>query len=338
MESRDLVLFAAHPDDDAIMAGEFATEAAQDGRHVEIVMLTCGDREPGTDRAGARQQESVDAWASVGVARTRVHLLGARNSPLGGESLIDDQSRKALRATIVGILETLPKKCCVIIPAAGECHVDHRTLRALVIDVVNFVDRDDLRVWETPEYNPFYSLARCDTKSVRYLVSMIPIAGRCLPRLNVPPRPGFPSGGRGFVLEPDETRFAQKLQMLRFFKTEGPSTLIRHHGRPDEFREIVDLRSALVREPWGYIRVGYRRLGISVVSAWTAIIAGVFCGASLAGLWVVASLEASTSGRVITVLVAIVILCYAILNRMTIERRVLYFTAMSGMALAGVAR
>jgi len=68
---------------------------------VRVVYLTCGDREPGTERARRRCEEAKRAWGSVGVDASQSAFSGSANSPLAGPSLIDARQSEWARERVV---------------------------------------------------------------------------------------------------------------------------------------------------------------------------------------------------------------------------------------------
>src|SRR5205823_11256296 len=88
--------------------------------------------------------------------------------------------------------------------------------------------------------------------------------------------PGFPNGTRPSMLPPDENRLDRKRQMLRKFASEDGELLVRLFGRPDLHQRIYDLSAAIAASPRGYLRIGRRSLGISLIGFWIASYAAVF--------------------------------------------------------------
>lgn len=70
-----LWVLAPHPDDEVLMAGELLHAAALRGRPVSVVVMTNGDLSCARD-GHARQGETIDALAVLGVHESDVHFLG----------------------------------------------------------------------------------------------------------------------------------------------------------------------------------------------------------------------------------------------------------------------
>jgi LmbE family N-acetylglucosaminyl deacetylase len=90
MAARTLVVFHAHPDDEAIATGGVMAKAARDGHRVVLVVATQGEHgevvegylEPGEQLWERRVQETHAAAEVLGVAR--VEFLGYRDSGMMG--------------------------------------------------------------------------------------------------------------------------------------------------------------------------------------------------------------------------------------------------------------
>jgi LmbE family N-acetylglucosaminyl deacetylase len=281
-----MLILAAHPDDCVILAGEYGLEARQAGRSVQIVYLTCGVRGSDAARAERRQLEAIEAWGSAGVSAQCLQLLDLPPSDVEGPRRYgsDDVARAVDR--VAQAVESLPANSVVFLPADGESHVDHVTIREVGLQALARVGREDILVMEAPEYNTYYSLLRSPAKTLLYVVKQFPLLGRLASRLGLGPgRSGFTHGGPGWVLPPSDARLEKKKDMLRRFRSEDGDLLVHYFGHPDRFRRVQDVEAALSRRPTLRLQIGGRRLAPSVVFLWAAIWGGVFSAAFALAAW-----------------------------------------------------
>ena len=131
-----MVLFHAHPDDEAIFTGGTVWQLAERGWRIVLVMATggeWGEAAPGfghADLAAVRRQETVDAAAVLGIAR--VEFLGYHDSGLSGDpahicgnSLAwADLSEVASRVAAV-LSEEEPEAVVIYDPHGIYGHPDH---------------------------------------------------------------------------------------------------------------------------------------------------------------------------------------------------------------------
>jgi LmbE family N-acetylglucosaminyl deacetylase len=274
----DLLIVAAHQDDCVILAGELGAEAAREGGRVEVLYLTCGSDAPEDSRARTRLDEAVRAWSQVGVPACNVRSLNFPQSYVRGPSKISESQIDQAVEETEDVLRSQPASCTVILPAAGETHVDHRTLRRIAIRSLMNVGRDDLHVLESPEYNMHYSLLRSPGRSLLLVLRSFPLASRWIKnnaRMSVP---GFVDGGPGFRLPPVEERLELKRRMLREFESEDGCLLVSTFGRPDLFRPITNFAGALRSadcEQQRFWQFQDRFLGTSLVFLCTLIWAAI---------------------------------------------------------------
>jgi LmbE family N-acetylglucosaminyl deacetylase len=264
---RDVLILAAHQDDCVVMAGEYAIAAVEAGRSVRIVYLTNGDsREtsPASERALRRNAEAIASWGSIGVSRESIAFLGLPAAPIAGPSRMTGEQLLAAKAQLVEIISALPQASAVFVPAAGESHVDHRTLRRLALEALKSVGRADLHIFEAPEYNPYVSLTRMPKKAFVHVIAAIPVVRRwaaAMRRKTAAPEE-FPYGPRAMIMRPDQNRLERKRRMLEMFESEGGPQLVRAFGGSWRFRRIDDLDAAMNDQPRGYLPVGAYRIGM----------------------------------------------------------------------------
>lgn len=272
-ESSDVLILAAHQDDCVILAGEVAIECAAAGREVRVLYVTCGADDPADERARVRHEEALLAWALANVGASRIEQLDLPQSDVGGPLRWAAPDREKARGRLERAISALSRGAALFLPAAGESHCDHRALRELALEVLEDVERPDLQVFESPEYNSHYSLFRCPLRSLCYLGHTLPLVGRLIPASGAYNRAGFIHGPRGFRLPYDAKRLETKRKMLRQFVSEDGELLVRYFGHPDYFRPIRDIAAARRAEtnPGLYVRVGQHMLGPSVLLLWLMI-------------------------------------------------------------------
>lgn len=329
----DVLILAAHQDDCAIMAGEYAIQAAGCGKRVDILYLTNGDSanvSPDSPRAKTRERESRVAWQGIASSIASLSLPAA---PIPGPLRMRPHQLEAAKHQIVQAICSLPSGAAVFIPAAREDHVDHRALRSVSLEALGESSRTDLVICEAPEYNSHISLARTPCRGFIYLAEALPILRRLATSIRhrrLPPT-GFPSGERPYILPPDTERLRKKQRMLATFESEGGDRLVRLFGNPDQFRVVRDLRAASLEQPSFFVSLGTRKLGISTVTALCTLCAIAFClgvvlivgllRAPLPSLARAAAFLAATVGSLI------------VLRRFQEPRqlRLLYFSALAGL-------
>ena len=328
---RDVLILAAHQDDCVIMAGEYAIEAISAGKQVRVVYLTCGDREVGSQRAQTRMNEAIASWRQIGVDESNLEFLGLVNSPLNGPSLLNEKELDAARTRLQQIISALPRESAVIIPAKGESHQDHRTLRTLALQAAENVKRDDLLVLETPEYNGYLSLWRAPRRALVYIGRSLPLLARCVGSEHSASA-GFVDGERGLVLRLDSSREQRRRKMLEAFVSEDPVKLIRFFGRPSTYRicQLQDRREL----PTGYCKLGDNWLGPSVIFMWLMIACVIFAAAYLAAALARRLAGAELLIRSVVIGAAALILIWTLLRRTSLERRGIVCVAAVGL-LAG---
>jgi LmbE family N-acetylglucosaminyl deacetylase len=284
---RDVLILAAHQDDCVIMAGEYAIAAKEAGRAVRVVYLTNGDSKDHnsqSERADKRNREAIAAWGCIGVAADSICCSGYAAAPVAGPSRITTENSNQIRRQFVELLRMLPADWTVFIPAPGESHVDHRTLRRIALECLSVVGRDDLHVYEAPEYNRYLSLVRMPRKTLMYILATIPVVRRwAVMHREIIAAEEFPCGARALIMPEDAARLERKRSMLKFFSSEDGEKLIRLFGARSRFRRITELNCALQERPWGYLPFEGYRLGISALAALAVIYGAAFVATAKLG-------------------------------------------------------
>jgi LmbE family N-acetylglucosaminyl deacetylase len=325
--ARDVLILAAHQDDCAIMAGEYAIRATSVGRRVEVVYLTCGDQAVATERSLNRCKEASVAWGGLGVGGERLHFLNLPASAPTGPSLITAEQLTKVEQELLQILKRWPANGVMFVPAEVESHVDHRTLREVALKAMQFCGRNDITVLETPEYNPYFSLLRCPRKAMQYACGVVPLFGKITMQRGAKGASGFVAGDFGWTLPADPQRLARKLAMLRSFVSEDGELLVRLFGRPDYFRPMRDAGAAGAVTPF-YVSIHGAKIGLSVLS-----LLGGFYLVSLACAWL-AVRAFHPFGYAFAMALLLICLGLCVRRQCRIERRALYAAVAAGAAIA----
>jgi LmbE family N-acetylglucosaminyl deacetylase len=272
-ELSDAIVMAAHPDDCVICAGEYAAEAVRRGRTATIVYLTDGAAEEERDRARARRSEASAAWSLAGLGPESLHFLGLPHAArIREDRRLEGAVLEEVRAGLAGILREAPAGAAVFVPAEGEDHGDHRLLRDLSIEAIASTGREDLVVFDCPEYNSYYSILRAPRRTLAFLSSRIPLAGFYRPGADAT-RAQTICGDLGGSLPPDEGRLLRKREMLGRFVSEDGPLLVRLFGHPDRFaRHRPDAARRAM-----YLRFGEARVSMGLVSLWALILLSACC-------------------------------------------------------------
>jgi hypothetical protein len=123
--------------------------------------------------------------------------------------------------------------------------------------------------------------------------------------------------------------------MLRMFASEDGELLVSHFGRPDLHRSIDNLNRALESSPRGYLRVGERWIGVSLVGFWLVCYAAIFMLAA-AVMQLVAKHTREHGLWWITVAAVVFFLLLAVRYHSYVERSLLFAAGGGGALLAAV--
>jgi len=252
----DGLIVAAHPDDCVIAAGEYGIECVRGGKQLRIVYMTCGATTADSQHAKLRRTEAALAWSKANLAPACLTFMDAPESspdeaPRQSAECLDRIASKLREA-----VARLSPGSVVVVPAAAERHVDHRTLRRIAIAAIAACGREDLLVYEAPEYSNYISLVCNPFRALRVLLGLLPVVWRIAGRVTLDaPYAYCPTFGLGAVRFPaDESRLRLKGEMLSTFVSQG--TLQAAFGRPDVFRRVrVDKAARQKEVPFG-MRVG----------------------------------------------------------------------------------
>lgn len=270
--ARDALILAAHPDDCVIMAGEYGIETLQSGKTVTVVCMTCGDIDANSEYAKTRRSEMLLAWSKAKLPSEKIIFIDAPESAMKGPANQDLNCRNRIEKIITNAILKLPISPVIFLPAAGESHIDHRTLRKLAINAVLASNRQDIEVYESPEYSNHCSLICNPFGVVKNMLQLIR-GGRRIARLvNVdtlyPHYATFRLGAWSLPL--NVQRLNLKYDMLRSFKSQGGDKMVEYFGRPDVYRRLNVSRECIGDELLPGIELNgivYSRLTIAFMAS-----------------------------------------------------------------------
>lgn len=139
-----VLVFAPHPDDETLAAGELIQLARAAGAAVRIVFVTDGDNNPWPQRwlerrwriddaararwGARRRREAFAALAALGIdGESAIGFLGWPDQGLTERLMNDDTAIVALAQEIAAFAPTH-----VVMPALGDRHPDHSALRVML--------------------------------------------------------------------------------------------------------------------------------------------------------------------------------------------------------------
>jgi LmbE family N-acetylglucosaminyl deacetylase len=242
---REVLICCAHSDDCVIMGAEYAYGAIQNDLSVKVAYLTCSGPRPSAKISRTRTAEALAAWSALGVPKDNIAFLNLSESPVSGPAAYSDQDIQRASDIFKTLIASLPKNAAVIVPAQDESHVDHRTVRKITLRAIIELKRDDLLVYETPEYNAFLSLVHSPKRTIRTLLRRVPSLNRFIKSYAGPA--SFVSGSSGFVFRDTPNRLAKKKELLTYFPSQDSDLLIRFFGYETRYRRLACLEC--LREP-----------------------------------------------------------------------------------------
>lgn len=118
----DVLVVAAHPDDETLGAGGLIAECVRRGIRVSVVVVTDG----GAAGLADRRAEELDAAMAS---------LGARATVLGFPDGRTREERDDIRAALAPAFAALPPGALVVAPWRGDGHRDHRIVGELAAEL-----------------------------------------------------------------------------------------------------------------------------------------------------------------------------------------------------------
>jgi LmbE family N-acetylglucosaminyl deacetylase len=231
---RDVLICAAHSDDCVIMGAEYSYGALEKGYSVRIAYLTCSGPHPEAKISRTRNAEAVAAWSALGVPQENLVFINLRESPVRGPPSYSEREMADAGKTLKSVIASLPTGAAILIPADGESHVDHRTVRKLSLSILKESQRNDLLIYETPEYNACLSLIHCPKRTIWTILAFMPLLTWIVKPYVGPSN--FINGPPGFVFRDSPNRLAKKKELLNYFPSKGGTSLIRYFGYETPYR------------------------------------------------------------------------------------------------------
>ena len=246
LSMHNALILAAHPDDCVIMAGEYGIKALQAGKLVNIIYMTCGDICADSDYARIRHSEALFAWSKARLPPENIMFIDAPESKLRGAANQDDICKLQIKKSILDAVSGLPMGSKIFIPAAGESHVDHRTLRKQAITAILESNRQDIEVYEAPEYSNYCSLICNPFGAIRNIFRLLP-GGWRIAKFIVGDSSFTTFGTNAIKLPYDQHRLNLKCEMLKAFVSQNSDKMCENFCRPDVFRPI-NLRKMHIKD------------------------------------------------------------------------------------------
>jgi LmbE family N-acetylglucosaminyl deacetylase len=216
-----LLILAPHQDDCVLCAGGIGIRNAKLGGDTFVVYLAQDDA-PGT--AERRAAEAAAAWSLAGIARDRVRQLNLL-PPLYKRK---PECLPAVAREIGRLISEL-KPTVLIMPMFEGGHIHHDISNQLVQFALG--DRSPVRVYESPEYSPFFSLNRTPHR-------VIAQCGRWLFALCAYYGPPDGVDGRPICkVRLDDGELALKRRMLGAFVSQNGASLASTAAYPDRIVE-----------------------------------------------------------------------------------------------------
>lgn len=234
--ARHVFICCAHSDDCIITGAEYAYGALKSGLSVRIVYLTCSAPQPACKIAETRAAEALSAWSALNVPPEHLTFLGLSESPVAGPASYTDKDIERVATILRTIVSSLPLHAAVIIPAVGESHVDHRKMRCLSLRTIIESEREDLIVYESPEYNECLSFVQGPIRATLAIVRHLPLLNRAIRPYSG--RSNYVSGPPGAIFRDTSERLTTKRALLRHFTSQNGERLAQSFGYPTLYRTV----------------------------------------------------------------------------------------------------
>lgn len=231
-----ILIVAAHSDDCVIMGAEIAWGILRQGGKARIAYLTCSGPDKDSDMSRVRAKEARAAWDLFESSDVTFLDLGLPESPVDGPASYRDEEIVAASHKLSRSLNELPEGSIMLVPASHESHVDHRNARRLALLAHEILDRPDIRIIETTEYNDVLSMRQNPVKVCRLILAQFPLVGRRIRQRAQ--APGFHLGPPGSMFRDTPERLQMKTRMLRSFASQDPELLLRYFSWPSRYRSF----------------------------------------------------------------------------------------------------
>jgi LmbE family N-acetylglucosaminyl deacetylase len=268
-----VLICAAHSDDCVILGAEYAWGVVERGLSINVAYLTCSGPAPDTEISRVRREEAFAAWSSIGVPKENFAFANLPESPVKGPSRYAREEVVRAREIFKVAILSLPVNSAIIVPADGEFHIDHRTLRSICFEALVDSGRIDLIVYESPEYNSFLSLLHSPRRTIRTVLRHVPLLGRL-----VEPYAGSPNyinGQPGYVFRDTPGRLEMKKKLLTYFASQDVDLLHCYFGYEAPYRPVA-LTDPIIRQNRLCISAFGSCCGLSVLVLGFAVLGVVF--------------------------------------------------------------
>lgn len=270
----DLTICAAHSDDCVIMGAEMAQQVLGAGHSVTVIYLTCSAASAETDIAKERAEEARTAWETVGVSAESLHFLNIPESPVGGPPNYGPEEITGATDWLVDHFRKLLPQACVLIPAEGESHIDHRTMRNISLLALQRSDNaQKIALYEVTEYNSYLSMLQDPLAVLNKLARTLPLLGRVVPKRQA--APGFVSGPPGRRIY-NPSALTAKIAMLEAFHSQDPALLRYFFGVPSRYRRIKVPADAMKPANTRYFDFLEAKSDTSVLVFFALVVSSVF--------------------------------------------------------------
>jgi hypothetical protein len=213
--------------------------------------------------------EALAAWATMGVPANHFTFINLPESPVRGPKSYSDADVRAAIEAVKSLVSELSNPA-MIIPAYGESHVDHNALRYVCLQAIREMRREDMLVYESPEYNAFLSLLHCPRRTIRAMARCVPLMTKFIRPYLGPAN--YVSGPAGYTFRDSTSRLLNKITLLGYFSSQEPSLLIRYFGHKTRYRKLItsdvmnaDKEPFSIRALGGYCDTSALLLGTAIL-------------------------------------------------------------------------
>jgi LmbE family N-acetylglucosaminyl deacetylase len=229
----DILIIASHPDDCVAIAGGYAIQTAALGGKVNVVYTTGGAE----DDPETRRFEAKDAWGVIGIQPEAIHFLPHRN-------LFAFQTLREIQSGIAEITDQIKAAHpgTIFVPLYEGGNYQHDATNYMAVRAAQAAGFSG-RIWESPEYNFYFSLRATPEKILCALTRAIPLV-----KGTYPPEPIRPDGV--YHLSMNRSELETKSKMLARFKTQNPDQLVVRFGFEDRYQALH--RYAYTMPPFRY--------------------------------------------------------------------------------------
>ncbi len=177
-QAKEVLVFAAHPDDESIGAGGILIQEASKGSNVTVVIMTdgCPDEESHiANYAQIRKNETISALALAGIPEENIIFMDYDD--LGFMFDYGTIGTKAIIETITSLIQDInPDE--IYVHAYEHGHIDHDATHYMIVQAAGAIGFNRSDIYEYIEYNaqyfgqpidPDYSIVDITQYSVTYL-------------------------------------------------------------------------------------------------------------------------------------------------------------------------